>query len=130
MPALDRLAAMSGSSALQVAAIGLDGEAQRFAGPWTIEVGISPPGSVSAVVRSGTEPVAGVSVMVEAGGAAMGGLTDAAGVVHVDVGAPEGRLRIVATTPAPGPAMVYRGQPAWPDPQGAQTLGDLVERRT
>lgn len=122
VPALDRLAIMTGNAALQATAVALDAEAQRLAQPWTLDVSVSPDGGVAVAVRSGRAPVGGVEVVLDVGGAAMGTRTGDDGVALFDVGAPVGRTRIVATAPSPGRALVYRGRPAWPDPQGGQTL--------
>ena len=49
-------------------------------------------------------------------------LTDTAGLVRTTMPVVPGPMTVVASTSVPGPALVYRGRPAGPDPQGAQNL--------
>ncbi|MFM8311146.1 MAG: hypothetical protein ACKOAZ_04525 [Ilumatobacteraceae bacterium] len=138
VPSLDMLAAATGRADVQARAIELLGEAQRHAGTqvpeWrldlTVAVGQSPAeGTATVILTAGTEPVAGqhVSVLVSGGDAPHAATTGPDGSATVAVPLLPGTVTVAATTEAPGAAVVYRGTPATPTPNGAQlmvTAGD------
>ena len=133
VPSLDMLGDATGRADLQARAIELLGEAQRLAGDqvpeWrldlTVAVGQSPAeGTATVILMAGTEPVVGqhVAVLVSGGDAPHAATTGADGSATVAVPLLPGTVTVAATTDAPGAAMVYRGTPATPTPNGAQLL--------
>lgn len=121
---LDAIAAASGRPELQAAAHELDDEAVRYAGQWQLSLLLTPDGVLTATLLSGTTPVPAqeISVLVSGSDAALAPLTDTDGKAMVTVPLPSGTVTVVATASAPGSAVVFKGAPAEPDPQGAQTL--------
>ncbi|MBI4932858.1 MAG: hypothetical protein HY828_03200 [Actinobacteria bacterium] len=124
VPRLDGLAAATGRADLQDAAITLDAEARQFSGSWALAVRIDEGGVVVASLTSGGTPVPDreITVLVSGVDTPFAATTSTAGEATVTVSLPPGTVTVVATAEAPGPALVYRGAPALPDGQGAQTL--------
>ncbi|HEY0518165.1 MAG TPA: hypothetical protein VGC84_01635, partial [Ilumatobacteraceae bacterium] len=124
IPSLQGVATASGRADIQALAIALDAQAASFAGEWAISVTLSIDGSIDATVVAGTQPVAGATVMLLVSGqdAPMTLQTGSAGTARSTMSVVPGVMTVVASTAAPGPAAVYRGSPAGPDPQGAQRL--------
>ena len=124
VPRLDGLAAATGRADLQETAIRLDAEAQLFQGPWGLSVRIDPGGVVVVDLTSGGTPVPDreITVLVSGVDTPFAATTSTAGEATVTVPLPPGTVTVVATAEAPGAALVYRGAPALPDGQGAQTL--------
>jgi LPXTG-motif cell wall-anchored protein len=114
----------TGRNDLQDVALRLDAEARQFSGPWALDVRIDPGGVVAATLTSGGNPVPdrGITVLVSGVDTPFAATTSTAGEATVTVPLPPGTVTVVATTEAPGPVLVYRGAPALPDGQGAQTL--------
>jgi LPXTG-motif cell wall-anchored protein len=48
--------------------------------------------------------------------------TDASGIARSVMAVAPGVMTVVASSPIPGPSLVYRGKPAAPNPHGAQNL--------
>jgi hypothetical protein len=124
VPSLDMVAQASGRDDIQTLAIALDAEAALFAGAWTISTTIDEAGQIEVGVFAGTQPVLGARVTLFVSGQDLLATveTDAAGLAHTTISLAPGVMRVVATTSSPGPVAVYRGSPAGPDPQGAQSL--------
>ena len=124
VPSLDGIAADSGSVELQTRTQQLDHEAVRYSGQWQVTVSLSPDGVVTTTLMSGTVPVADqpISVLVSGTDRTLAATTGADGAATVTVPLAAGTVTVVATASAPGPAVIFRGTPASPDPQGAQTL--------
>ena len=124
VPRLDGIAADSGRADLQAKALALHDEATRYAGTWQLSILLRPDGLVTVGLVSGATPVPGqqVSVLVSGSDSALLVTTSADGTATVMVPLPSGTVTVAATTTAPGRAAVYRGAPAAPDPDGAQTL--------
>ena len=124
IPALDMIARASGRDDLQTVAMALDAEATRFAGPWNIAVAVGLDGAIDVAVMAGAEPVpsAVVTLLVSGQDASITVTTDAAGHAHATMPVSVGTMTVVASTPIPGPAAVYRGMPAGRNPHGAQRL--------
>jgi hypothetical protein len=124
IPRLDGLAAATGRDDLQAAALRLDAEAETFSAPWQLAVSIDAAGSVLSTLSSGTMPVPDreITVLVSGVDTPFAATTSTDGEATVTVSLPPGTVTVVATTDAPGPALVYRGAPALPDGRGAQTL--------
>ena len=124
IPALDMIARASGRDDLQTVAMALDAAATRFAGPWNIAVAVGLDGAIDVAVMAGAEPVpsAVVSLLVSGQDASITVTTDAAGHAHATMPVSVGTMTVVASTPTPGPAAVYRGMPAGPNRHGAQRL--------
>ena len=79
---------------------------------------------IDVALVAGTEPVGGASVTLLMSGqdAPVRVRTDAAGLAQSTMPVVPGSMTVVASTSTPGPAVVYRGRPAGPDPHGAQRL--------
>ena len=124
VPSLDGLAAASGRSDLQSRALALHAEAVAVAEPWTIAVALANDGTATVTLRSGANPVPDqkVSVLVSGLDVPLVTITSADGIATVAVSLPPGTVTVVATASAPGPAYVYRGEPATTEGQGAQNL--------
>ena len=124
IPRLSGIAADSGRADLQATAQNLDDEATRYAGHWTLTLAVAADGTVTATLLSGATPVPDqqISVLVSGNDLPFVATTNAAGNATVTVPLPSGTVTVVATAASPGGALVYRGAPAEPDPQGAQTL--------
>ncbi len=124
VPSLDGLAAASGRSDLQSRALALHAEAVAVAEPWTIAIAIASDGTATVTLRSGANPVPDqkVSVLVSGLDVPLVTITSADGIATVAVSLPPGTVTVVATASAPGPAYVYRGEPATTEGQGAQNL--------
>ena len=124
VPRLDGIAADSGRADLQAKALALHDEATRYAGTWQLSMLLRDDGLVTVGLVSGATPVPGhqVSVLVSGSDTALLVTTSADGTATVTVPLPSGTVTVAATTTAPGRAAVYRGAPAAPDPDGAQTL--------
>jgi hypothetical protein len=118
------VAGASGRDDIQSMAIALDAEATRLAGTWTVTVTADGTGHVEAHLTAGDQPVAGVPMafLVSGRDDPVQVTTDVDGVATADVAIQAGTMTVAASAPAPGPAVVYRGTPAGPDPQGAQRL--------
>jgi hypothetical protein len=124
VPSLDMVAEASGRDDIQALAIALDAEASLFAGTWAISTTVDGAGQIEARVLAGTQPVLGARVTLLVSGQDLPTTveTDAAGSARTTISVASGVMRVVATTSSPGPVVVYRGSPAGPDSQGAQSL--------
>jgi hypothetical protein len=124
IPSLDMVALATGRDDIQTVATVLDAEAQRFAGQWTIAVTLEVDGRIGVALMAGGQPVAGVSVTLLMSGQDIFTMvqTDAAGLAQSTMPVTPGTMTVVASSSAPGLAVVYRGSPAGPDPHGAQRL--------
>jgi hypothetical protein len=124
VPTLDMVARASGRDDIQSLAIALDAEAAQFEGDWALEVTLDVDGSINVVLVAGGQPVADqlVTLLVSGQDAPLTIHTDAAGAAQATMPVTTGTMTVVATTAAPGLAVVYRGTPAGPDPHGAQRL--------
>jgi hypothetical protein len=124
VPSLDMVARASGREDIESMAIALDAEATRLAGTWSLAVTADVTGHVEAHLTAGDQPVAGVPMafLVSGRDDPVQVTTDVDGVATADVAIQAGTMTVAASAPAPGPAVVYRGTPAGPDPQGAQRL--------
>ena len=124
VPSLGMVAQASGRDDIQALAVQLDAEADRLAGPWAISVALGTDGGIDVRLSAGAEPVAGATVTLLMSGQDLAATmqTDAAGLAHSTMPVVPGTMTVVASTPAPGPALVYRGRPAGPNPNGAQRL--------
>jgi hypothetical protein len=124
VPSLGMVAQASGRDDIQALAVQLDAEAVRFAGPWAIGVALGADGGIDVRLTAGTQSVAGATVTLLMSGQDLATTvkTDAAGLAHSTMPVAPGTMTVVASTSAPGPALVYRGKPAGPDPNGAQRL--------
>lgn len=124
VPSLDGIAADSGSAELQTRAQQLNHEAVQFSGQWQLTVSLDIDGLVTASLMSGTAPVPDqpISVLVSGTDRTLATTTGTDGAATVTVPLAAGIVTVVATASAPGPAAIFRGTPASPDPQGAQTL--------
>jgi len=124
VPSLDMVARASGRSDIQQKAIELDAEAAAFAGEWVIVATVDVAGQITVTVFAGPQPVLGarVSLLMSGRDSTLTVETDVTGTAHATMPVTPGPLTVVASTSAPGAALVYRGVPAGPDPQGAQRL--------
>jgi hypothetical protein len=124
VPRLTMLAAASGRADLQAKAVRLDAEARAFAGPWRLQVAIDATGLLRVSLLAGDTPVpkASVQVLVSGDDVSHPLTTGADGRASVTVPLPSGTVTVAATAEAPGSAQVFRGVPASPNPNGAQTL--------
>jgi len=124
VPSLDGIAADSGSDALQTRTQQLNHEAVQYSGAWQLTVSLGADGVARATLLSGVTPVSEqpISVLVSGTDRTLAATTGADGVATVTVPLAAGTVTVVATASAPGSAAVFRGTPASPDPQGAQTL--------
>ncbi len=133
---LERIAALTGEPALQARAIELDQQAALLGGTWTLTLEAAPNeagATASVALAAAAGGVPGVDVAVTAGdGATVTLTTDATGRATAAIALPPGTTTVSATAAAPGPASVFRGPPASPNPMGAQTLvtaGEPLELR-
>ena len=124
VPSLDMVAQASGRDDIQALAIALDAEAALFAGSWTISTTLDLAGQIEVRVLAGTQPVLGarVTLLMSGQDSSTTVETDTAGSARATMPVASGMMTVVASTSSPGPAAVYRGSPAGPDPQGAQRL--------
>lgn len=124
VPSLDMVAEASGRDDVQALAMALDAEAALFAGTWTISATVDGVGQIEVRVFAGMQPVLGarVTLLVSGQDSPTTVETDAAGLARATMSVAPGVMTVVATTSSPGPVVVYRGSPAGPDPQGAQSL--------
>ena len=124
VPSLDMVAQASGRDDIQALAIALDAEAALFAGTWTISTTVDLAGQIEVHVLAGTQPVLGarVTLLMSGQDSSTTVETDTAGSARATMPVASGTMTVVASTSSPGPAAVYRGSPAGPDPQGAQRL--------
>ena len=129
VPSLSGLQADSGRADLQTTALALHAEAERFAADWVLTASVAATADGAEVTLSlmaGATPVPGreISVHVSGSDLPLAATTGTDGTTTVAVPGPlhTGIVTVVATTHSPGPAVVYRGTPAAPDPQGAQYL--------
>lgn len=114
VPSLDVLASASGVPALQELAVALDREAARYAAAFTLDLAAGG-STVTATVRSGSEPVPDVAVTWRGGEAR----TDANGQVMTDVEPGDAAAAIVW---APAVPAAYLAQPLHPHAYGGQVL--------
>ncbi len=121
---LDMVARASGRADIQARAVELDAEAVSFAGTWVISVAVGADGGIDVALIVGTQPVVGATITLLLSGqdVPVAMQTDAGGLAHSTMPVVPGRMTVVASTSAPAPALVYRGRPAGPDPNGAQRL--------
>ncbi len=124
VPSLDMVASASGRNDIQALARALDAEATQFAGEWAITATLDLDGRIEVAVMAGTQPVLGARVTLLMSGQDLPITveTDVAGVARAAMPMSPGTMTVVASTSSPGSAVVYRGTPAGPDPQGAQRL--------
>ena len=124
VPSLDMVARASGRNDIQALAIALDAEAALFAESWTISATVDRAGQIEARVFAGPQPVHGARVTLLMSGQDSPTVveTDTSGLARATMPVVAATMTVVATTSTPGPATVYRGSPAGPDPQGAQRL--------
>ncbi len=124
VPSLMMLARASGRDDLQALALQLDAEATRFAGEWTLTATIDVAGHIETTLAVSGRPLAGgmVTLLMSGQDDPTTLETDADGIARSTMPVAPGAMTVVASTPAPGPALVYRGKPAGPDPHGAQNL--------
>ncbi len=124
VPSLNRIAEMGGRQDVEARAKELNAEAERYATPWTLELGLAGDGAVVATIRSGERPVRGVKVTFTVAGRTEVLTTNDDGRAVLE--GVSGDVR--ATAKAPGPAVFVRGAPAWGDI--AQTLLTVGPVRT
>jgi LPXTG-motif cell wall-anchored protein len=124
VPSLGMIAGASGRDDIQALAVALDAEAALFAGEWTITVTLGLDGHIDVGVTVGGQPAADATVTLLLSGqdSPTTVKVDATGWAQSTMTVVPGVMTVVASTSAPGPAAVYRGRPAGPDPQGAQRL--------
>jgi hypothetical protein len=124
VPSLGMVAQASGRDDIQALAVQLDAEAVRLAGPWAISVALGVDGGIDVRLTVGAQPVAGATVTLLMSGQDQASTvqTDASGLAHSTMPVVPGTMTVVASTSAPAQALVYRGTPAGPDPNGAQRL--------
>ena len=124
IPTLGVVGDASGRPDLQSMAVALHHEAQAVAEVWTLAVSIAADGTATATLLAGATPVPDqpISVLVSGLEPPLVATTSADGTATVTVSLPPGTVTVVATATAPGPADVYRGEPAFADGQGGQNL--------
>lgn len=124
VPTLGSVAAASGRADLQSLALALHHEAQAASELWTLTAAIAADGIATFTLLSGVTPVSDrpISVLVSGLDTPLVATTGADGTATVTVSLPPGTVTVVATASAPGPAEVYRGEPAFADGQGGQNL--------
>jgi len=124
VPSLTGITAASGSADLQTRTQQLHHEAVQYSGPWQLTVSLRSDGVVTATLMSGDRPVGDqpISVLVSGTDRTLAATTGTDGTATVTVPLAAGTVTVVATASVPGAAVVFRGTPASPDPQGAQTL--------
>ena len=121
---LEDLQAASGRADLQARAIELDAEAARLAGEWQLTLSLAADGTVTATLLAGTTPVVSrpITVLVSGSDLSHSAITGADGTATVALPPLSGTVTVAATASGPGPASVFRGVPAAPNPFGAQLL--------
>jgi hypothetical protein len=133
VPSLGGLAVSTGRNDLQSRALALDAEAASLQDPWNLSVSARADGVVSVTLLAGTTPVPDRPITVLVGGldSSFEATTGTDGNATVTVPLPSGTVTVVAMSEAPGPAQVFRGSPASPNPYGAQPLvtGSSTELR-
>jgi len=114
----------TGRSDLQSRAFALHHEAEAVATEWTLSLVVGADGTATATLLSGANPVPDqpISVLVSGLDVPLVTITNADGTATVTVSLPPGTVTVVATALAPGPAEVYRGEPAFDEGQGGQNL--------
>ena len=124
IPSLGMIARASGRADIQALAVAIDAEAARFAGEWAINATVDVAGNIHVTLTAAGQPVADAAVTLLMSGQDSPVIvtTDAAGVARSSMPVEPGVRTVVATSPVPGPAVVYRGTPAGPDVHGAQNL--------
>ena len=124
VPSLGMIARASGRTDIQQLAVSIDSEAVRFAGEWAIDATVDIAGNIEVTLTAAGQPVADAAITLLMSGQDSPTIvtTDAAGVARSTMPVAPGVMTVVATSPVPGPAVVYRGKPAGPDPHGAQNL--------
>ncbi|MFZ9627866.1 MAG: hypothetical protein ACO3C1_00785 [Ilumatobacteraceae bacterium] len=133
VPTLDGVGVSTGREDVGRRAIELVDEARRVAGDtvpeWHLDLTVAdaptPAGrAVTVTLVAGEVPIAGqpISVLVSGSDLPLAATTGPDGTATVAVPLLPGTATVVATTDTPGPAVVYRGTPAQPSPQGAQLL--------
>ncbi len=124
VPSLGSIEAASGRSDLQSRAFALHYEAEAVATEWTLALTVAADGTATATLLSGANAVPDqpISVLVSGLDVPLVATTSADGTATVTVSLPPGTVTVVATASAPGPAEVYRGEPAFPGGQGGQNL--------
>lgn len=124
VPTLGSIEAASGRSDLQSRAFALHHEAEAVAEEWTLALTVADDGTATATLSSGANPVPDqpISVLVSGLDVPLVTITSADGTATVTVSLPPGTVTVVATASAPGPADVYRGEPAFDSGQGGQNL--------
>lgn len=124
VPTLGSIEAASGRSDLQSRAFALHNEAEAVAAEWTLALAVAADGTTTATLLAGANPVPDqpISVLVSGLDVPLVTITSADGTATVTVSLPPGTVTVVATAEAPGPAEVYRGEPAVADGQGGQNL--------
>ncbi|MEQ1872537.1 MAG: Ig-like domain-containing protein [Ilumatobacteraceae bacterium] len=124
VPTLGSVAAASGREDLQSRALALHHEAEAVSELWMLTAAISADGIATFTLLSGANPVPDrpISVLVSGLDSPLDVTTGADGIATVTVSLPPGTVTVVATASVPGPAGVYRGEPAFADGQGGQNL--------
>lgn len=124
VPSLAMVGRASGRDDIQSLAIALHAEAVRFAGAWSISVTLDAGGHIGVMLAVGAQPVADavVKLLISGRDEPLTVQTDAGGSAQTTMPVSTGTMTVVASAAAPGLAVVYRGPPAGPDPQGAQRL--------
>ncbi len=124
VPTLGVVGDASGRPDLQSLAVALHHEAQAVTEVWTLALSLAGDGTATATLLAGTAPVPDqpISVLVSGLESPLVATTSADGTATVTVSLPPGIVTVVATASAPGPADVYRGDPAFADGQGGQNL--------
>lgn len=124
VPNLGGIEAASGRSDLQSRAFALHHEAEAVTEEWLLDLALAVDGTATATLRSGSNPVPDqpISVLVSGLDVPLVATTSADGTATVTVSLPPGTVTVVATAFAPGPADVYRGEPAFDTGQGGQNL--------
>ena len=124
IPSLQTVSEASGRDDIENLAIALDAEAMRFAGEWVVAATLGLDGAIVVALTAGGAPVADIGVTLLMSGQDEPAVvtTDADGVARATMPVVTGTMTVVASVSVPGPAVVYRGTPAGPDPNGAQRL--------
>jgi hypothetical protein len=124
VPSLAMIGRASGRDDIQALAIALDSEAARYAGDWVIAANVDTDGNIEVALSAAGQPVAdaAINLLMSGQDEPVTVRTDAAGSAHATMSVVPGTITVVATASSPGSALVYRGTPAGPDPQGAQNL--------
>jgi LPXTG-motif cell wall-anchored protein len=124
VPSLGMIARASGRADIQALAVSIDAEAAGFAGEWAIEATLDVAGNIAVTLTAADHPVADATItLLESGqDSPVIVTTDADGVARSVMPVAPGAMTVVASSPVPGPALVYRGKPAAANPHGAQNL--------